>query len=197
MGGHSCVRLSFACMLWRGHGVPRCSRGETAVCLARTRYMLKQASVGRAIAGCCIPVVRTPGDSRTRIMKYFASFRLKNEMESISLLPSMALEETQCSDEKYVAEYRYTVSINEGIYAGHTYSFRVLVPEAYPFRSPAIRCMEPIFHPNIDASGNVDMDIEVVEGVMEPAMVLRSALCILKEKVDVLLRNLESEGYQL
>lgn len=44
---------------------------------------------------------------------------------------------------------------------------------------------------------DIDMEIEVVEGVMEPAMVLRSALCILKEKVDVLARNLEAEGYQV
>lgn len=44
---------------------------------------------------------------------------------------------------------------------------------------------------------DVDMDIEVVEGVMEPSTVLRNALCILKEKVDVLAKNLETEGYRL
>lgn len=92
------------------------------------------------------------------MMKHFASFRLKNEMEKIVLFPNTALEEIKCKDEKYIAEYMYSVYVSEGIYASHTYNFRILIPEAYPFRSPTTKCMDPIFHPNVDFCGNVCLE---------------------------------------
>lgn len=41
----------------------------------------------------------------------------------------------------------------------------------------------------------VDMEVEVVEGVLEPVETLGSALEILKEKVDMLVKALEAEEY--
>lgn len=79
-------------------------------------------------------------------------------MEKIALLPDTALREVMCSDERYVAEYMYSVYVSEGIYANHTYNFRILIPEAYPFRSPIIKCIDTIFHPNIDINGNVCLE---------------------------------------
>lgn len=91
-------------------------------------------------------------------MKYFAEFRLKNEIDKIALLPRATLEKVACTQDAYVCEYLYTVCVREGIYAGNKYAFQILFPEAYPFRSPRVRCLDRIFHPNIDVDGNVCLE---------------------------------------
>lgn len=89
---------------------------------------------------------------------HFAEFRLRNEMDKLVLFPNTEIKKVPCTCAGYVCEYLYTVAVVQGIYAGKTYRFRILVPEAYPFMSPKVKCLDQIYHPNIDYEGNVCLE---------------------------------------
>ena len=44
-------------------------------------------------------------------------------------------------------------------YAGLSFKLRLRFPPDYPFAAPTITFSTPIFHPNVDQSGNICLDI--------------------------------------
>ena len=48
---------------------------------------------------------------------------------------------------------------NEGYWTDVTYTFKVSIPDSYPYRPPKIRLKEKIFHPSIDENGNISINI--------------------------------------
>lgn len=53
-----------------------------------------------------------------------------------------------------------SVIVSEGSYwQGATYKFSFVIPTTYPFDAPKIKCLNRIYHPNIDFEGNVCLNI--------------------------------------
>lgn len=92
-------------------------------------------------------------------MPIFADYRLKKELETLDILNNCTLTETQPLEEKFHRSYKYTVNINDGIFANRKFNFYINIFKEYPFKPPKVKCKEKIYHPNFDEQGNVCMNI--------------------------------------
>lgn len=54
---------------------------------------------------------------------------------------------------------RLTVSPDEGIYREGHFNFELTFSESYPIEPPQARCLNRIFHPNIDREGKICLNI--------------------------------------
>ena len=55
--------------------------------------------------------------------------------------------------------FEVVVAPDSGHWAGFQYTFKFTVPDMYPHDPPKVRCVEKIYHPNIDLDGNVCLNI--------------------------------------
>ncbi|XP_078443278.1 ubiquitin-conjugating enzyme E2 20-like [Wolffia australiana] len=56
--------------------------------------------------------------------------------------------------------WKGTISGSSGtVYEGTTYKLSLNFPNDYPFKPPKVKFVTPCFHPNIDAFGNICLDI--------------------------------------
>lgn len=49
--------------------------------------------------------------------------------------------------------------VQAGFWKGFTYKFSFQIPEKYPFEGPKVKCVDYIYHPNIDVQGNICVNI--------------------------------------
>lgn len=64
-------------------------------------------------------------------------------------------------DKNNIMEFNVTIDIKdeESLWYGASYKFSIKVPPNYPYEPPHCTCMTKIYHPNIDLSGNVCLNI--------------------------------------
>ncbi|KAJ3318113.1 NEDD8-conjugating protein ubc12 [Gonapodya sp. JEL0774] len=55
--------------------------------------------------------------------------------------------------------FRLTIKPDEGFYKGGTFEFTFTVGAGYPHDAPKVKCVQKIYHPNIDLEGNVCLNI--------------------------------------
>eukprot|EP00055_Hartaetosiga_balthica_P012673 m.62328 g.62328 ORF g.62328 m.62328 type:complete len:184 (+) comp8026_c0_seq1:246-797(+) len=72
-------------------------------------------------------------------------------------LPKMVSVEFPDADD--LMNFVFAISPEEGYYAGSTIKFKVSVGDEYPYKPPKVSCMQKIYHPNCDLSGNVCLSI--------------------------------------
>ena len=66
---------------------------------------------------------------------------------------------------------------NDGVF-----KLEIAIPERYPFESPKMRFVTPIYHPNVDSGGRICLDILKMppHGAWKPSMNISSILTSLQ-----------------
>ncbi len=84
--------------------------------------------------------------------------RLKKEFEEISNNPPC-----NCSAEPDPENmYKWSAVIygpSDTPYEGGIFKLNIIYPQTYPFKPPKINFITKVYHPNIDTSGNICLDI--------------------------------------
>jgi ubiquitin-conjugating enzyme E2 M len=55
--------------------------------------------------------------------------------------------------------FEVVLNPDKGFWAGYVYTFSFAIPDMYPHEPPKVRCLDKIYHPNIDLNGNVCLNI--------------------------------------
>lgn len=84
-----------------------------------------------------------------------AYIRAKRDLQEYEEIPGIKLH----YDESNPMHIKLIVRPNEGYYKNGIFHFECQVPEDYPNRAPEFKCLERIYHPNIDLEGHVCLNI--------------------------------------
>jgi len=67
--------------------------------------------------------------------------------------------EVQFPDPASIMQLELIVRPDEGIYEGGTFRFRIAMNDNYPHDPPKVKCLQRVYHPNLDLDGNVCLNI--------------------------------------
>ena len=79
----------------------------------------------------------------------FFEVRLNHDLENLSM---------RIKYRRFEKSIIFQLKILTEVYDG-LYDFLIEFPEEYPFKSPKVKCLSKVFHPNIDSDGNVCLKI--------------------------------------
>lgn len=82
--------------------------------------------------------------------------RALKDLQELSLPNSVRISRLDCED---VMNYHLAIVPDEGFYQGGLINFTLNIPPNYPHDPPKLRCISPIYHPNIDQEGKVCLNI--------------------------------------
>ncbi|KAJ2783566.1 NEDD8-conjugating protein ubc12 [Coemansia javaensis] len=91
---------------------------------------------------------KTPRESPARL-------RLQKELGELVLTPDTEVTPSADNIMEFVMTYRPT----EGYYKDGEFKFQFEIDKEYPHEVPKVRCMQTIFHPNIDTDGKICLNI--------------------------------------
>ncbi|KAG7800026.1 hypothetical protein KL929_000942 [Ogataea haglerorum] len=84
-----------------------------------------------------------------------AYIRAKKDLQEYEEIPGISIKYDEANPMRIDLE----VCPNEGLYQGGKFKFVCEVPEDYPNRAPEFKCLQKIYHPNIDLEGHVCLNI--------------------------------------
>lgn len=86
-----------------------------------------------------------------------ALIRIKKDLEGIDLPTHL------CEVENYLNEtpmrIRVIIKPDAGFYKDGNYIFNITAKDSYPIEAPTVKCLQRIYHPNIDIDGNVCLNL--------------------------------------
>ncbi|KAI9636358.1 ubiquitin-conjugating enzyme/RWD-like protein [Dioszegia hungarica] len=85
-----------------------------------------------------------------------AQLRVQKDLTELELPNTMT---THFPDPTDVLNFKLTITPDEGIYKGGVFNFSFVINPNYPHEPPKVRCLEKIYHPNLDLEGNVCLNI--------------------------------------
>ncbi|KAK9476702.1 ubiquitin-conjugating enzyme/RWD-like protein [Lipomyces japonicus] len=85
--------------------------------------------------------------------------RLQSELMQLMMSSVPGISAFPVSDSN-LCQWTGTITGPEGThYEGLTYKIAMTFPANYPYKAPVIRFVSPMWHPNVDMSGNICLDI--------------------------------------
>ena len=86
-----------------------------------------------------------------------ADFRaLSTDLSELSLGSTMRTNFPNPDD---ILNFTLTIDPDEGMYKGGTFTFNFAINQNFPHDPPKVKCVQKIYHPNIDLEGNVCLNI--------------------------------------
>ncbi|UKZ65564.1 uncharacterized protein TrAtP1_006763 [Trichoderma atroviride] len=85
-----------------------------------------------------------------------AQLRVQKDLSELSLGATMR---TDFPDPDNILNFILSIEPDEGMYRGARFTFDFAINQNFPHEPPKVRCMEKIYHPNIDLEGKVCLNI--------------------------------------
>ncbi|AOW03754.1 NEDD8-conjugating enzyme UBC12 [Yarrowia lipolytica] len=85
-----------------------------------------------------------------------AQLRVQKDLSELSLPSTMKTHFPSAED---IMNFELTVRPDEGFYQGGEFRFSFYVNPNFPHEPPKVKCLQKVYHPNIDLEGNVCLNI--------------------------------------
>jgi ubiquitin-conjugating enzyme E2 M len=95
-------------------------------------------------------------NSKTSQASILTKNRLENEIKTLETLSNIIFIPSPDND---LFSFTIAITAEEGYWKGGTCSFCFDIPQNYPFKAPKIKCIERIYHPNVDSEGRVCLSL--------------------------------------
>lgn len=100
-----------------------------------------------------------------------AQLRLQKDITELDLPPSITMQFDKPGD---LFHFKLHIKPQQGYYQGGKFDFSVDISPDFPIEAPKIKCLNKIYHPNIDLQGNVCLNI--LRSEWSPALNLNSVI---------------------
>ncbi|KAI5121314.1 hypothetical protein M0805_003781 [Coniferiporia weirii] len=88
-----------------------------------------------------------------------AHLRTQKDVTELDTAGTSETMKPEWPDENNLLHFTLQIKPDEGMYKGGVYRFNFDIPETYPHDPPKVKCIQKIYHPNIDLEGNVCLNI--------------------------------------
>jgi len=85
-----------------------------------------------------------------------AQIRVQKDLTELELPSAMKTHFENPSD---LLNFTLIITPDDGMYQGGTFNFSFQINSNYPHDPPKVKCMNKIYHPNVDLEGNVCLNI--------------------------------------
>ncbi|KAH3680412.1 hypothetical protein WICMUC_000343 [Wickerhamomyces mucosus] len=94
------------------------------------------------------------GSSSTKDRKLTpAQIRIEKDLKELDLPPTIKLQKVNDK------EFLIIITPDEGFYQYGIFKFQILINNNFPIDCPKVKCLNKIYHPNIDLDGNICLNI--------------------------------------
>ncbi|KAI8097755.1 E2 ubiquitin-conjugating enzyme [Halteromyces radiatus] len=85
-----------------------------------------------------------------------AQIRVQKDLSELEIPSTIKMDFPDPAD---ILNFRIIITPDEGFYKNGSFTFKFAINQNYPHEPPKVRCVQKIYHPNIDLEGNICLNI--------------------------------------